>query len=82
MGTVPEQVDSLAAAVDGADVIVVLTDHSEFRQLTPATLSGYEDQVVIDTRNTLPTAEWVAAGTRILRLGDLQSMTMFDPPPR
>jgi UDP-N-acetyl-D-mannosaminuronic acid dehydrogenase len=82
MGTVPEQVDSLAAAVDGADVIVVLADHSEFRQLTPATLPGYEDQIVIDTRNSLPIEEWVAAGARIFRLGDSQSREKFDPPIR
>jgi UDP-N-acetyl-D-mannosaminuronic acid dehydrogenase len=82
MGTVPEQVDSLAAAVDGADVIVLLTDHSEFRELTPTSLPGYDGQIVIDTRNSLPIEEWVAAGARIFRLGDSQSREKFDPPIR
>lgn len=51
MGTVPGQVDSLEAAVDGADVVVVLTDHSEFRQLDLEVIKGSEDRQVIDTRN-------------------------------
>jgi UDP-N-acetyl-D-mannosaminuronic acid dehydrogenase len=73
MGTTPEQVDSLADAVEGADVIVVLTGHTEYRRLTPATLPGYKGQAVIDTRNTLPTAEWIAAEARFIRLGESQS---------
>jgi len=55
MGKVPEQVDSLEAALDGADVVVILTDHTEFRELE---LRGY---VVVDTRNVLdaqPEGNW------------------------
>jgi UDP-N-acetyl-D-mannosaminuronic acid dehydrogenase len=55
MGKVPEQVDSLEAALDGADVVVILTDHPEFRELE---LRGY---VVVDTRNVLdaqPEGNW------------------------
>jgi len=51
MGTVPGQVDSLEATLDGADVILVLTDHSELRQLGPEVLNGLLEKVVIDTRN-------------------------------
>ena len=72
MGTVPEQVNSLKAAVEGADVIIILTDHPEFRQLTPTSLPGYAGQVIIDTRNTLPSTEWDAAGEQVLRLGESQ----------
>lgn len=53
MGTVPGQVGSLDAAVEGADAVVVLTDHSEFRQLEPEVLSCFADGVVIDARNAL-----------------------------
>jgi len=58
MGAVAGQVDSLEAAVSGADVIVVLTDHSKFRRLRPLALYGFAGQVVIDARNTLPAEVW------------------------
>jgi UDP-N-acetyl-D-mannosaminuronic acid dehydrogenase len=82
MGTVPEQVNSIENAVKGSHVVVILTDHSEFRELTPTSLPGYDGQIVIDTRNSLPIEEWVAAGARIFRLGDSQSREKFDPPIR
>lgn len=55
MRVVPEQVESLDAAVDRADAIVVLTDHSEFRRLGTEALNGFTGQVVVDTRNVLAT---------------------------
>jgi UDP-N-acetyl-D-mannosaminuronic acid dehydrogenase len=53
IGMIAEQVGSLEAAVTGADAIVVLTDHSEFRQLRSEALKGFTAHVVIDTRNAL-----------------------------
>jgi len=53
LGTVPGQVHSLEAAVEAADVIVVLTDHSEFCQMQADALSHFPGQVIIDTRNML-----------------------------
>lgn len=69
MGTIPEQVDSLEAAVEGSDVIVVLTGHSEYRKLTPGNLPGYTGQIIIDTRNILTIDDWVDGEAPILRLG-------------
>jgi len=63
MGAVPEQVDSLEAALDGAEVVVILTDHSEFRALE---LQGY---VVVDTRNVLDTQTREAGRGLCLKLG-------------
>jgi UDP-N-acetyl-D-mannosaminuronic acid dehydrogenase len=63
MGRVPEQVDSLEAALDGADVVVILTDHTEFRELE---LRGY---VVVDTRNVLDTHSQKADRGLWLKLG-------------
>lgn len=80
MGTIPEQVDSLEAAVEGSDVIVVLTGHSEYRQLTPSTLTGYSGQAIIDTRNILTTDNWVDAKGPILRLGESRVRNYFNLP--
>ena len=38
LGTVPGQVGSLEAAVEGADAVVVLMNHSEFREWEPGVL--------------------------------------------
>lgn len=53
MGVVPEQVDSLEAALNQAVVIVVLTDHREFRQLSVVDLGGFNCRTVIDVRHCL-----------------------------
>ncbi|MEM3434136.1 MAG: UDP binding domain-containing protein, partial [Candidatus Methanomethyliaceae archaeon] len=52
MGAVPEQVKSLEAALNRADVVVVLTDHTEFRQLRYEELRS-KVPVIIDTRHAL-----------------------------
>jgi UDP-N-acetyl-D-mannosaminuronic acid dehydrogenase len=62
-GTVPEQVDSLEIALDGADIVVVLTDHTEFRELD---LRGY---VVVDTRKVLDAHSQEANWGLCLKLG-------------
>jgi len=54
VGTVEGQVASLRAAIDEADVVVVLTDHSDFRHLSPDILTLLEGRAIVDTRNTLP----------------------------
>jgi len=64
MGTVPEQVDSLEAALDGADLVVILTDHTEFRQLE------LESHVVVDTRNVLDTQTRKIPRGLCLKLGN------------
>lgn len=52
-GLVPGQVASMREALSGADVVVVLTDHSEFRQLSIEGLHNGKGAGVIDTRNCL-----------------------------
>jgi UDP-N-acetyl-D-mannosaminuronic acid dehydrogenase len=76
-GTVPEQVNSLEAAVNGADVIIVLTDHAEFQKLYPSTVPGFEGQVVIDTRHVLPAEEWTSEGRIFWRTGSLKTNQKF-----
>lgn len=54
---------SLRDACDGADVILVLTEWSEFRELNPRELSDLvRSKRVVDGRNCLDAARWLDAG--------------------
>jgi UDP-N-acetyl-D-mannosaminuronic acid dehydrogenase len=65
------EVDSLAAAAEGADCLLILTDHREFKALTPATVGDtMRRRVLIDTRSALPHADWHAAGFEVYILGN------------
>ncbi|WP_114558996.1 UDP-glucose dehydrogenase family protein [Desertihabitans aurantiacus] len=55
--------DSLDAAVDGAEVVLLLTEWAEFRALTPADLDGkVAGRAIFDGRNVLDPAQWREAG--------------------
>jgi UDP-N-acetyl-D-mannosaminuronic acid dehydrogenase len=61
---------SLEEAAEGADCLVVLTDHAEFRELDPASLRELvREPVVYDTRGSLDEDRWREAGFRVVRLG-------------
>lgn len=77
IGAVPEQVNSLEVAVEDADVMIVLTDHTEFHRLQPNKLPGFKGKVVIDTRRTLPTEEWITEGRIFLRTGSMKPNFKF-----
>jgi len=56
-------VDDVTAAVAGAEVVVLLTEWSEYRELDPAQLATHVDsRIVVDGRNVLDSATWRAAG--------------------
>ena len=61
--------ESLDAALDGAQAVVVLTDHSEFRQLRPEALDHFVGRVVVDARNTLGAEAWRQAGLAVWKTG-------------
>lgn len=61
--------ESLAAACDGADLAVLLVDHSEFRSLAPADLDGMAGRTIVDTRALLDEEVWRAGGFDVVRLG-------------
>lgn len=66
----PEYVDTVAEALEGAHVVLHLTEWQEYRDLDPATLaSTVEAPVVIDGRNKLDPARWRAAGWTYRALG-------------
>lgn len=66
----------LENALTGADVMLILTDHSEYRKLVPDSpeLKGLNRKIVVDTRSCLNELEWTAAGYKVVRLGDGRSV--------
>jgi UDP-N-acetyl-D-mannosaminuronic acid dehydrogenase len=50
-GAAKGQVGGLREAVNGSNVIVLLTDHSEFKRLSPNEISADGERILIDTRN-------------------------------
>jgi UDPglucose 6-dehydrogenase len=75
----PEQVDYCAdamAAIEGVDVLVVLTEWNEFRALSPARLrDAMRGTVVVDLRNIYDPAAMRAAGLDYHSLGRKVSRT-------
>jgi UDP-N-acetyl-D-mannosaminuronic acid dehydrogenase len=63
-------VPTLAAALAEAEVVLLLVGHTEFRGLTPETLSALTPaRILIDTVNALAGKDWPAAGFKVYRLG-------------
>jgi len=62
--------DDLGDAVRDAEVVVLVTEWTEFRQLKPADLERFTSgRTVIDGRNALNPTEWRAAGWTYVGLG-------------
>ncbi|MEK6345237.1 MAG: UDP binding domain-containing protein, partial [Curtobacterium sp.] len=58
------------AAIEGADVVLVLTEWDEIIEASPVALGAVVGRrVVIDARNCLPVADWVEAGWAVRSLG-------------
>jgi UDPglucose 6-dehydrogenase len=61
---------SLPAAVEGAEIVLLLTEWPQFRALDPHDLAGrVRRPVIIDARNVLPRTEWRAAGWTVHGVG-------------
>ncbi|GAA2555157.1 UDPglucose 6-dehydrogenase [Neomicrococcus aestuarii] len=68
-------VDSYVAAATGAQVVMLLTEWKEFKELRPEDLDGLvQNKVIIDGRNVLNVREWEDAGWTVAALG-----RKFDP---
>ena len=62
--------DSMLEAASEADVLLVLTEWKEYREVDPALLaSRVRSRIVIDARNCLDVERWQAAGWRVISLG-------------
>ncbi|SOB90245.1 UDP-N-acetyl-D-mannosaminuronic acid dehydrogenase [Ureibacillus xyleni] len=66
------QTQSLEEATKEANIIVVLTDHNEFKTLNPLTISA-ENKIVFDTKNCLNRDAWQEAGFQFHLLGDAKN---------
>jgi UDP-N-acetyl-D-mannosaminuronic acid dehydrogenase len=61
---------SLAAALEDADVILLLVNHTEFRQLIAEEIAKQTcARLVLDTVNAWSSAQWQDAGFKVFRLG-------------
>lgn len=57
-------------AADGADCLVLLTDHQRFRDLDPAAVGAVmRHRLLVDTRNALDAELWRQSGFQVCRLG-------------
>ncbi|MEK4055164.1 nucleotide sugar dehydrogenase [Paenibacillus sp. FSL F4-0087] len=55
--------DTLADAIEGADAILILTDHNEFKQIDPKKLTSLaRGALVFDTRRVVNHKTWTEAG--------------------
>jgi UDP-N-acetyl-D-mannosaminuronic acid dehydrogenase len=63
-------VSSLAAALNDADAVILLVDHTELRALTPEKLVGLTPaRILVDTVHGWGGKDWKAAGFKIHTLG-------------
>jgi UDP-N-acetyl-D-mannosaminuronic acid dehydrogenase len=61
---------SLESALKEAEAIVLLVNHSEFRELEPGEVANHtQARLVLDTVNAWNAARWESAGFKLYRLG-------------
>ncbi len=66
-----ETTPNLQAALEGAEAIILLVQHTEFAKLDPFEVArSTAARIIIDTRGQWDAAAWQAAGFTIYRLGD------------
>jgi len=62
---------SLEAAVKDSDCLVIITDHSKFKEIEPGEIARLmRKRNVVDSRNILDRERWERAGFRVKVLGD------------
>ncbi|MBE1556055.1 nucleotide sugar dehydrogenase [Sporosarcina limicola] len=67
----PTQVATIEEATANADLLILTTDHTEFKNLNPQTLiTKNKKPLVLDTKNALNRDKWEQAGFRFYKLGD------------
>ncbi|MBT2686000.1 nucleotide sugar dehydrogenase [Bacillus sp. ISL-37] len=65
------QASTLEEAVNKADMILILTDHDEFKAISPETVEGLmRTKLVLDTKRCLEVGVWRRAGFDVRVLGD------------
>jgi UDP-N-acetyl-D-mannosaminuronic acid dehydrogenase len=65
-----DSVPTLDLALENADALLLLVDHTQFRDLNPEDVAGKTPaRVVIDTVNRWDEKSWTQAGFKVFRLG-------------
>lgn len=60
----------MAAALEGAELVVVATEWKDYREADPAVLGAMvRNRLVIDGRNALEVAKWRDANWQVIALG-------------
>jgi len=73
----PTQTQDLQEAVSNADLLLVLTDHDEFKALTPlSVLDVMNSKTLLDTKNCISRNVWTDAGFAFYALGDSKNKPM------
>lgn len=74
---IERQTQILDEAVAHADVILILTDHNEFKELLPSAVENHmRTKVLFDTKNCIQRDQWKAAGFDVVLLGDSKVSTL------
>ncbi|MBX4160501.1 nucleotide sugar dehydrogenase [Priestia aryabhattai] len=74
---IERQTQSLDEAVAHADVILILTDHNEFKELLPSSVENHmRTKIIFDTKNCIQRDQWKAAGFDVVLLGDSKVSTL------
>ncbi|MEI2438484.1 nucleotide sugar dehydrogenase [Priestia megaterium] len=74
---IERQTQSLEEAVAHADVILILTNHNEFKELLPSAVENHmRTKVIFDTKNCIQRDQWKTAGFDVVLLGDSKVSTL------
>lgn len=70
-----EQVASFDEAVNGADLLLILTDHQVFKELDLKSVrKQVKSPVVFDTKNCISRYQWEENGFKVYKLGDSKNI--------
>ncbi|WP_152681109.1 nucleotide sugar dehydrogenase [Neobacillus vireti] len=71
----PQQSLELEETLKNADIILILTEHDEFKILDPKQMANLvRSKIVFDTKNCLPRDAWLKAGFDLRVLGDSKNI--------
>lgn len=63
--------DSLIEAATDADCLLFLTDHRQFKSISPVQMGNLmRHKIIVDTRNSVPHTRWQKAGFDVYQLGN------------
>lgn len=68
---IAQQTQSMEEAAAHSDMIIILTEHAQFKELDPATIGDkMRTKLVLDAKNCLNRSVWEQAGFEVFTLGD------------